>query len=1774
MMRRRRIAVIVLLSVLAISVVAIGCGKKSSNYTLPDSTEIEIGTSYKPDFRLSKGTTAEFVSLTVPIGSVAKVADDGSFIPDLTGKYDYTVLFKKKKESWLETVSFTGVDRTAPVFGTLADKDNVETGFYTDIPADIAAAPVTDNCAEKVTVYAKSITFGDVITEIAPDGVGLFLPKVGTYTVTLVAEDYSGNKSEGTYKINTVDTTPAVIEAPKTFIAWLDAEGKVEIPKVNVVEIGDYTLSVEVKKGGAAVAVTNNKFAAEANALYTLTYKAVDRSNNESELDVKLRVNPAGTIADFTDEDEIELWNSETVRSQDGAMYILSEDNTVTLEYFNYFLTKNWSAFKTFETSVFNNRGVELTVKAHIRADGEWKEIAPLEIEGGEIDNNLEFLEPKTATYRFSLADYSLSQVEGIRLMLTCRGGVDAAVDNITLTVDEYSEALPGDAISLKAHGSGKISLENVMPGSDSDNAVKLTLYSSVQTDALIGLKFDALTLYARRMLEAGINNIVRLSTAELSSDIDASISATGLKAIVIENQENYPVTVSVEKVEFANVSDIGISDYAKENKNYGVAYDEKFEVPNPFLADDRYFSGLTVSLSGTPVGKSDAVTINDLTIGSVIYAKGLSENADNNFNELNPGRYTLTYSYFDAFQQLRTITYNLTVAKKLLAVDITDKVFYLEETTMPTPSVSSDKFSSSDLSAVEIKSYYRESGRLSWIELEDGKFNPEFVKWYQFRYVTEYKTNGKTIHIEKFINKFVHKNAYIFDFEEESAATNTITGPSGNMKARYLHDGGYYNPGSFNPVTGKWQNPVYEVYDDWHVSGSHSAYCYTTVDGWMGWNVAPAIQNDIDIIAVRFWLRAERGGPSQLSLFNGGVALFDEFEVYAGAHEYLIFLKTPEKLKQITWVIFRMYANYRFAVDDFELLGLQYDGSIPETGLTNQNIVLPYATFGGDVQAEISYRKQGTNDWTKLNGNILNVSEGGNYELRYDFGGLYEETFEIYIDKYILRVSENYTEIKSATVGDTVSLQLPQLSITVDGAPYSDPLTWTVRYKKDDDNEWTKLEQDSLSFVVNTANIYYDVEFVASFTVQGDEETYTVYDTIYVRGAADADVIDFERENGKDTNRGESDSAYPGSLVKVGTTDGVMIDDEHAKSGRYSMRINTLANRFVGFGEMNVSVTSGTYCAIKFWAYSNEAVSGGYFAIATEKAGRFVDTSTDTFSLPAGVWTQITVKFASIQEMDDIYAIIYCGSVSNKAIWFDDFELVAQSVYDSAKIPTHAFVGEAIMLPTATYGDGQSATISYREEDAEDWIPISDNMVTFENKETYYEVKYDFSATEDIYRIYVIDKGDVVIDFEDLQTDDKGHEYFKVGDNRVYPNAGGLTPDDTDYEKYKITSQFEDTYKNHWLVFMPNGTVSWDGIRLRNEAYNDVTASIKSTRYIRFSAYSPIAKSGVTFWLYPSPSRGMECIVDIPAGYSEITIQYTETFNTLQRFNLSTSAVPSGFRIDNIRIYESVIPEVKYSSAVPTHAWKDEQTELPTATYAEEKATIYYRIKDGDGNWMQADGNKATFTQDETYYEVKYEFVSTDDEIREIYVIDKENIIVDFEKNAVDGKGVTADYAVEVEGKTYYCYDYAGGIAPNDSSYAGWRRTEIANIDGSNWFTWKSTGEGWSGLYFRDPDNSYNRTYLPIGMMTKHVRFSCYSPASTTITIPGNSGSTGFTGSTNMGTSESQTNQQLIIQPGYSEIDIYLKDDGVSSFNRFTFYNRGDLLPVGFRIDNIRIVK
>jgi hypothetical protein len=142
-------------------------------------------------------------------------------------------------------------------------------------------------------VYAESIVFGGETTLLGEGVTSYRLTNVGEYTVNFAAKDYDGNIARSSFKIVTTDTVAPVIQAQKTAIAWAK-DGKVGLPKANVVDNASYALTVSVKdSAGSEVAVADNKITAGV-GVYTVTYTAKDVSNNQSSVETKLIVQENG----------------------------------------------------------------------------------------------------------------------------------------------------------------------------------------------------------------------------------------------------------------------------------------------------------------------------------------------------------------------------------------------------------------------------------------------------------------------------------------------------------------------------------------------------------------------------------------------------------------------------------------------------------------------------------------------------------------------------------------------------------------------------------------------------------------------------------------------------------------------------------------------------------------------------------------------------------------------------------------------------------------------------------------------------------------------------------------------------------------------------------------------------------------------------------------------------------------------------------------------------------------------------------------------------------------------------------------------------------------------------------------------------------------------------------------------------------------------------------------------------------------------------------------
>ena len=246
--RKRLLGATLLLSASAFVTLGACADDGVSGYVVPNEKTVEVGFEYTPDFELGAGVEATIVKLNVPLTSKAYLIE-GSFTPDVTGEYTYIVRFRQATENGVsekeETITVKAVDTTAPTISSIADKQ-VEIGEYTALADDIASVVATDNCAQNVSVYAESYVFNGVETLIEKDATSIKFDKVGEYTINFVAEDFSGNKAKSSYKVVTEDTVAPVISCHSTAIVWAK-DGKVTVPKINVIDVANCTVTATVK---------------------------------------------------------------------------------------------------------------------------------------------------------------------------------------------------------------------------------------------------------------------------------------------------------------------------------------------------------------------------------------------------------------------------------------------------------------------------------------------------------------------------------------------------------------------------------------------------------------------------------------------------------------------------------------------------------------------------------------------------------------------------------------------------------------------------------------------------------------------------------------------------------------------------------------------------------------------------------------------------------------------------------------------------------------------------------------------------------------------------------------------------------------------------------------------------------------------------------------------------------------------------------------------------------------------------------------------------------------------------------------------------------------------------------------------------------------------------------------------------------------------------------------------------------------------------------------
>ena len=205
----------------------------------PENATVEVGECFVPEIEARNGASVESVSLTDKLGMEEALAEDWSFTADEVGVYTYTVVIIRGSDRAEVKFTVSAQDETAPVIvAEIADRENVEIGYYDGFAADLASLQATDNCdaSDRLSVQVTGISFGGESFLPNASG-GFFFDEIGEYEVAVEVSDRSANAVTTSYTISTADTTAPEIKQPKTAFAWL-GDGKISLPVPEVYEVG------------------------------------------------------------------------------------------------------------------------------------------------------------------------------------------------------------------------------------------------------------------------------------------------------------------------------------------------------------------------------------------------------------------------------------------------------------------------------------------------------------------------------------------------------------------------------------------------------------------------------------------------------------------------------------------------------------------------------------------------------------------------------------------------------------------------------------------------------------------------------------------------------------------------------------------------------------------------------------------------------------------------------------------------------------------------------------------------------------------------------------------------------------------------------------------------------------------------------------------------------------------------------------------------------------------------------------------------------------------------------------------------------------------------------------------------------------------------------------------------------------------------------------------------------------------------------------------------
>ena len=1296
---------------------------------------VEVGVEYTFDFALEKDVEATVIDLKVPVSSRAEVID-GKMTPDVTGRYELLVRLKKEKDGKVEEteerIALDVIDTTEPVFGKLTDK-TVETGLYADLEKDISLAPVTDNGAETVTVYAESITFGGQTKALGEGVHKVRLDKEGDYTVNLVAKDYSGNVSRASYKITAEDKTAPYIDIKDTAIAWVKG-GKVALPVPTINDISACTYVATVKNSaGTTVEVKDNAFTGSA-GVYTVTYTATDtaKAPNKSEKQVKLIVKEAGVFADFTVEDEERVFDCETARVSDGKMKMYSTtSNSVELEISSALAETDWSAYTSFDFAFENLGGVSASVQAKFLVNGEWIATAPVSVNANA-----------SKSVKIYLGDYGLQgKVDGFRITATSTTTPNVAVDEIKLSKTADGREKPTSTAYAIGGGGAK---EIALSGAQATPVVTYRVYALTDTKIKTGLRYAGGVVYSMTNLKAGWNEIVRFPYAE--SDNAVSGAPTSL---VLVNPEDYATTVYVENIAYASSHTLDANDYlAETGASVSVPYGSTFAVPNPFKVSSAWYSNLSITLyNGTTAIKSD-VEFGDLikTVGDGAYGAG---------------SYKLVYNFKDLNGSAKSYEQSITIEPNYLTVGFTSKALFASDSgvELPDAELNSSVYESTQLKSVKVDTYYRIKGRKTWEKLDAGEsFMARGNTWYQIRYCAEIDGH----YAETQFEKFIHVNNYTLDFEPEDAVGNDMIYRDADEKilygkSRFLFDGGHYD---YRPSR---TDNRFEVYNGWSKSGEYSLSALSpnmsgmamglyirAEDGTKDAVNKHGIIKGEKVNAISFWAYGDSATSFRMELARGGQwggkwTFVEDFKLMAGEHYYTVYLEEEfTKDEQIgIFYIGSVQQGVRICFDDITFHYVErvtakdvntYEDQIDHTDgyeITAPVLTSDLLTVEDLAKATIvlTYTFEGKEYELKPDANgkyVLRLDHGGYVKFKWrvsydniwttnDSTDKFEWTFEsrdVLIN--IVRLENEHAEI--VEIGDDLILDAP----TTSEGTMSD-LVLNYRVKGTEDWITVQPNADGKYELPTDEKGWLEIKFTSNVLVKEGLTVVGWYDTaIYVR---DPNVfLDFE---GSDPFRGGTAYFNTAGKGQFSGSELVTYDASGSHAQQFLMNETSWEGVYYASGKS----LDGSYNTVKFRMYAGQEVKGYRMEIKP-----VVGLHTFTVDLQAG-WNDVVIKLDN--DITDVVYIIgkMVKDGSLPMIMIDDIYF-AKISYE-AEVPKSILLDEEYTFPKATFAD-VVATVSWRKAGTTEWTTLENNKVT-PTELGNYEVRYTFGTlAEEIFNLKV----------------------------------------------------------------------------------------------------------------------------------------------------------------------------------------------------------------------------------------------------------------------------------------------------------------------------------------------------------------------------------------------------------------------------------------------------